>query len=96
MSTQRNKKEISSALLAKGFRVKSTHHQLYFLYYQNKKTHILTKISHGSKTKTYNNSLLSLMSKQLKLTKSELLELIDCSLDYDAYIKILIDRGHLK
>jgi len=96
MPTQRKKKEISSALLAKGFRVKVTHHNLYFLYYKEKKTSIFTKISHGGKIKIYNDSLLSMMSKQLRLTKAELLKLIDCTLVYEGYLKILIERGHLK
>lgn len=95
MSNQINKKQISSALLAKGFAVKSTHHHLYFLYYQGKKTAIFTKISHGGKIKTYNDSLLGLMCRQLKLTKAELLELIKCTLDFDGYIKKLVERGFL-
>ena len=57
MPTQRDKKLISSALLAKGFRVKPSHHKIYALYYQEKKTHITTKISHGGKIKVYNESL---------------------------------------
>jgi len=96
MSNQRDRDIIAAALLEKGFKVKSTHHQIYFLYFKDKKTSIFTKISHGSKYKTYSDSLLGLMSRQLRLKKSELLKLIDCSINYQNYIKILIERGHLK
>ena len=95
MSNQRDKKKIEWALIRKGFSLKSSHHKIYHLHYQNKKNAIFTKISHGCKTKIYNDSLLSLMCRQLKLTKSELLDLIDCPLDYDSYIKKLVENGYL-
>lgn len=38
-------------------------------------------LSHGSAYKTIGDSLLARMAKQLKLTRAELLALVDCSID---------------
>ena len=42
---------------------------------------------------TLSDELISLMSHQLHLTKSQFLDLIDCSLDEAGYREILKGRG---
>lgn len=93
---QRERREIQKALCNKGFIEQNNDHYFYTLEYNGKKSAIFTKISKGSDYKTINQGLLSLMSKQLKLTKHEFLELIDCQMDYINYIKILKEKDILK
>ncbi|MEZ5339344.1 MAG: hypothetical protein R3F46_13925 [bacterium] len=57
------------------------------------KTGISTFISHG--TKDYGDSLLASMSRQLHLSKQELLDFIDCRMSGADYLLLLRERGHL-
>lgn len=92
---QRARREIQKALCAKGFVEEDNDHYFYTLEYNGKKSAIFTKISKGSDYKTIQQPLLSLMCKQLKLKNHELLELIDCKINYINYIKILKGRNIL-
>ena len=42
-----------------------------------------------------NRSLLGKMAGQLKLSGSQLLDLIDCPMDHEDYIRILLEDGKL-
>lgn len=92
---QRKRSEIKKALSNKGFikKTKSSDHEYYILTFEGKKTPIFTKISRGSKYKDYSQSLLSLMSKQLKLSNSQLLALIDCTMTHENYLAVLNEKG---
>jgi len=90
---QRDREEIRTALLKKGFKEKGNDHNYYFLYINGKKQAIFTFLSRGSKYKSYGDHLLAKMSRQLKLTKRELLDLIDCDLKGDEYTEKLKERG---
>jgi hypothetical protein len=95
MSDQRNRSLIRSSLLKKGFVefTKGRDHDFYFLYINNKKTQIFTKLSRGSKYKTYNRALLDLVKKQLKLNFKQLLDFIDCPIQFQDYLVILTKNG---
>lgn len=84
-------REIEASLTKKGFGCRKTHHNLYFLYVDGKKSSIYTKISHDSRE--YGGQLFSLMAKQLQLTREELDQLIACPLTYERYIELLQERG---
>lgn len=86
-------REIARALESKGFREKSGSHRYYFLYVDGRKTRIHTKLSHG--VREYGDTLLSRIAEQLKLTRGELAELIECPLDYQGYVSLLRKNGHL-
>ena len=77
-------KNIKASLLRKGFVVREGDHT-YFYYktIEGKETTIRTKFSHGKRE--YDDHLLSLVSKQLEISRSELLELIECPLDRKGY-----------
>jgi len=92
---QRDREEIRSSLLQKGFKEKGNDHDYFFLYINGKKQPIFTFLSRGSNYKSYGNPLLAKMSRQLKLTKQELLDLIDCDLNGEKYIEKLKERGSL-
>lgn len=87
-------RDIQSALLRKGFRQDDTHHRLFWLYYvRGGRTPTRTRLSHG--IREYGDSLLGAMAKELHLRRSELNQLIECPMDHDAYVTILVGRGFL-
>jgi hypothetical protein len=91
--TQYKTREIESSLTGKGFKLNfGSKHKMLTLYVDNKKTSVFTFLSHGMKT--YDDSLLSKMKKQLKLEKKdELCDLIDCPMTKEKYIDLLVSRG---
>ena len=86
--------KLGRILTSKGFETKENDHTYYFLYVGNKKTSIRTKISHGSKE--YDGKLLSQMSRQLHFRNNEFNDFLDCTLTYDDYVQLMIERQHLK
>jgi hypothetical protein len=89
---QRDADDIKKALLQKGFFLVNNDHSFFYYYYNQT---IFTKISHGSKYKSYGDDLLGKMARQLRITKQELLRLIDCSLQKDDYLEILRKKGFI-
>jgi len=84
-------KQIMKGLEKKGFKKVSTHHHIFFYYtLQGVKTSIRTKISHGKRE--YDDILLKQISKQLKIEKGELDQLIDCPLGQKEYEEILKNK----
>ncbi|MCK5773202.1 MAG: hypothetical protein KAH57_05390 [Thermoplasmata archaeon] len=86
----RKTRAIKGSLKKKGFKESTNDHFWYVFYFNGKKSSIRTKISHG--TSEYGNSLLSKMAGQLRISNSELLELIDCPLSEKEYSNILIEK----
>jgi hypothetical protein len=89
----RDRKEIETALLNKGFRNREGDHH-YYVYYTTAglKSHVFTKTSHTPKMKVIGDELLSMMSRQCRLTKKQFLELVDCPLTRPAYERILAEQ----
>ncbi len=90
MGRVRKGKDIDAALVKKGFRreIDGDH-----IWYVLTGTKIKTKLSHGMKGQTIGPELLGLMARQLRLTKSQFLALIDCTLDETGYREILEKQG---
>jgi len=87
MGSARTGREIDTALRNKGFdRELDGKHIRYFYH-----ARIFTHISHGMMGTTIGVPLISQMARQLRLTKSQFLELIDCTLDEDGYREIIND-----
>ena len=88
----RAKKDVESGLLAKGFQQSDSHHH-YFVYHDlaGKKTPVKTKTSHGGKD--LDDSLLGLMARQVRLSKKQFVDLIDCPLTRQAYNRIVAARN---
>jgi hypothetical protein len=86
----RTRKEIDAALKRKGFDHDNGDHH-YYVYYNlaGQKTMKKTKISRGSKYKTISDPLLGQMARQVGLTKAKFLNLVDCTLDQQAYDAIV-------
>lgn len=88
----RPRKDVESGLLSKGFQKCDGDH-LYFIYYDlsGKKTPVKTKTSHSGKD--LDDNLLSMMAHQVRLTKKQFLDLIDCPLSRIDYDGILANIG---
>ncbi len=91
-----NKKKAYRNLKKKGF-VDCEYHSedhKYLEYTHEGKVILFTKFSNGSK-KDLDNYLISQMSKQCKLSKSDFADLVNCPLSKDNYIKKLKENGLL-
>lgn len=77
--------------MKKGFRKSENDHTYLILFVNNKKTSIRTKISHGSKE--INDSLIILMSKQLKLNKNFFIDFANCIKNESEYLQELERLG---
>lgn len=89
----RKSRDIVSSLLKKGFLETSGDHKFYTLWINGKDTGIHTKISHNNQE--YSANLLNLIQKQLKLTKKNFNDLIDCPFTHEMYINCLLQDGEL-
>jgi len=91
MSSVYSGRVIDAALCQKGFLKESDgDHIRYFLPNEaGTDWTVRTKISHNMMGKTIDAWFISQMSRQLRLPKKKLLELIDCKLDEEGYRAIL-------
>ena len=88
----RERSDIAAALLTKGFQPKSgdRDHEYFFLVAQGLKQSVFTKLSRGSGYRTYGDNLMALMARQLRLTRRQLNDLVDCPMSEEDY------RAHLR
>jgi len=88
----RKQSDVEKSLQVKGFRAREGDHN-YFNYYSKagKKTAVFTKTSHG--VREIDDSLLSRMAKQCKLSNKDFGLLIECPLDRDTFETKLIAQG---
>lgn len=84
----------SNALVNKGFeRVEGKHHTMFRLIVSGSRTAIRTRISHGQRR--VDDWLLSEIARELHLSKQELLRFVECEIDHEHYVGLMIRRGHL-
>ncbi|NUQ35353.1 MAG: type II toxin-antitoxin system HicA family toxin [Planctomycetaceae bacterium] len=90
-------RDLESALQKKGFIAQSAgradDHRWYTLYVDRKKTSIRTKVSHGEKE--YGKHLISKVRRQLSLDNTNFKRFIECPLNHEEYVNLLILGGHL-
>ena len=84
-------KDVAAGLRKKGFQSENSKDVHYRLYVNGKKTMVCTKISHGEKE--IHDGLLGAMARQLKLSRKQFNDLVDCPLQQHEYLKILRDIG---
>jgi len=93
MSTKTTQ-QIRHSLTKKGFIENKSHHCLFALYINGKKHNVYTRFSHGAKE--CGEELLGLMAQQLHLKRRDFDNLIDCSLDKETYMQVLMDKGVIR
>jgi hypothetical protein len=81
-------------MLAKGFVVDQTHHEMFWLVVAGKKTSVRTRISQGARE--YGDGLLAAMSRQMGLPRTEFDRFIECSLSANDYLTILTNSGRIR
>lgn len=87
---------IRKALCHKGFvEDPGSDHCFLTLWIDGKQQPIFTKLSRGSKYKTYDDSLIALMSRRLFLSKKDFVALVSCELSESQYIAKLKRTGHV-
>ncbi len=89
-------RQVRKSLEKKGFiQEPNKHHNYYYLYDQdNKRTSINTHTSRNGQE--IDDFLIGQMSKQLKLSKKEFIDLINCPLSYEKYIAILKEKKEIR
>lgn len=94
----RERAAIVSSLTSKGFALRpgNRDHDYYFFSHAGLTRAVFTKVSRGTAFREYNDGLLSKMSRQLQLTRSQLNDLIDCPLDSPGYVTALTARGVIR
>ena len=95
MGNVRSGRAIDAALRKKGFMRDSDgkHLRYFFTLPDGSPSGIDTLMSQGAFGETIGAPLISHMSRQLRLTKSQFLELVDCTLDETGYREILEERS---
>jgi hypothetical protein len=89
----KNARDVAAGLRKKGFVERANRHKRYVLWVKEKKTAIFTEISHGEKE--IGDPLLGVMARQLKISRSQFLDLIDCPLSREEYAEHLRKAGHI-
>ena len=90
MMTVLKKNEVDSALTKKGFKKKKTHHIFYYLYVDGYDVGIFTKISHSHKE--IFGSLISSMAKQIGISKSEFIDVVNCPINREGLLNLLRNK----
>lgn len=85
-------KQVSKSLVKKGF-VKEPRDHMYFVLYDEsgKRTSVRTKTSHNHQD--IGDFLIARMQQQLHLSKNDFLDLINCPLSREEYLKKLRKNG---
>lgn len=89
--TQLKPRVVERGLTSKGFRPSEGDHLRFVFYYGGKKTEIRTMVSHNSRD--IGDELIHRMATQTRLSKSDFVELISCTLSEVEYIAKLRTAG---
>ena len=84
-------RDVITGLVRKGFQKKENDHTFLHLFVNGLKTPIYTKVSHGEKQ--IGDKLLGAMARQVRLTRRQFLDLIECPLSETAYVDLLRNKG---
>ncbi len=85
-------REIDRALVKKGFVRENSKDRIYRLWAAGKPTRVKTILSHASNM-DYDDHLLSQVGREMRLSKKELLQFVECTLSQEGYVDLLEERG---
>ncbi len=88
--TSLKSQKVIAGLLKKGFRRSDNDHAFLILYVDDRRTRVWTKVSHGGKDIA--DPLINKMSKQVYLNKKNFVDLVNCPMTAEAYLKKLVDE----
>lgn len=84
---------VKKILQEKGFKEERRDHWYYIFIYNEKLSHISTKISHGEVD--ISDPDCSRMAKQIKLSNPQFRNFVDCRLTKEDYLAVLIQSGNI-
>lgn len=82
---------VRNSLLEKGFGLENNNHKMFYYYMDGKRTSIRTMISHNSDE--IDDFLIGKMKNQLKLSKEQFLDLVDCPLTKEELRRYYLENG---
>ena len=93
----RERRLVDRSLSNKGFYRNPDSHHISFAYetVDGKRTSIRTRISHG-RDRVLSDSLMGMMARQGKLTRSQFNDLVDCPMDRVQYEALLRESGDIR
>lgn len=86
-------KKVCKSLIKKGFVEEQGDHRYFNLIHEGKQI-LHTKVSHNNQD--INEYLIAQMKRQCHLEKKDFLDLINCPLTHDNYIKKLKEKGTIQ
>jgi predicted RNA binding protein YcfA (HicA-like mRNA interferase family) len=89
----RDAKDVKSSLTKKGFRLREGKDSYFHLFVDGAKTPVWTKVSHGEKE--IHDGLLSAMARQMRLSKRQLGDFVDCPLSEEEYVRFLREANQI-
>ena len=91
----RDRTDILASLTSKGFELKQgkRDHDVLFFKQDGLIQAVFTRVSRGSQYKTIDDSLLGRMSRQLKISRRQFDDLVDCPMTAEDYQEVLRDNG---
>lgn len=94
----RERSQIVSSLTSKGFGLRQgkRDHDFLFFEHHNLTQAVFTKVSRGTEYREVGDKLLAKMSRQLKLTRKQFDELVDCPMQRPQYLEALREQGLLR
>lgn len=86
--------ELRGALISKGKadEDRGSHHVFFFIEVDGK-SYRATKISHSARGQISSN-ILSLISRQMRLTNKELRQFVACDVEREQWLELWRERGH--
>ena len=86
-------RDVKHSLTRKGFEEEARDHWYYVYIYNNRRSHINTKISYSETD--ISDSNCSNMARQMKLSNPQFRKFVDCALTKEEYLTHLIQAGHI-
>lgn len=80
-------RKVRSALNKKGFVEEGDRDHLFFIFVRDGRKLAKTKISHGASE--IDDNLISLMSRQMHISKDKFCDFVECTLSEDGYLDLL-------
>jgi hypothetical protein len=86
---------IEAGLRSKGFVEEERDHRFYTLVVNGRYTGIWTKTSRGTGYKTLGDNLVAKIARELKLSRKQFEDLVQCPMSFEQYVAHLRERDEL-
>jgi predicted RNA binding protein YcfA (HicA-like mRNA interferase family) len=89
--TPLKRQAVVAALKKKGFSLSEGKHKHFVLYVNGQETAVRTMVSQGGDD--IGETLIHLMSNQMRLDKNQFIDFVNCPLTYEGYLTVLHSQG---